>query len=195
MRSVHTYEFRIMTYCGAKISYAVCLLMAEESVCTIVFLWCVNIFMIAHWCPCDCADKWAERRHATFCSPTSFFFHVTLFFSCLEKQNKRELADDPILSIYIFFFVHQPEPCFSMFMRICKWRCVSFNCQVSHVTQTEGSKSTWGGEALVPQTRGEGGQTPSAVIAIHCLHNGNWPFFYFHKLKHSNTLLTHLPAS
>ncbi len=98
-----------MTYCGAKISYAVYLVMAEETVCFLCDVW------MSSW---DDADKWADRKthHSLFRHIFFFFFFVcfypvSLFFSCLEKQNKQELTDDPLLPIYSLS-VRRPEPRF-----------------------------------------------------------------------------------
>lgn len=73
------------------------------------------------------------------------------------------------------------------------------------MTRAEGSKGTQGGGGGGgggSTTTDEGGSPhlpPSAVRASSSLHNGNSPigfsFFSFHKLKHGNTTLTHLPAS
>lgn len=140
----------------------------------------------------------SRKKNTTVCSITFFFFPVSLFFSCLEKQNKQALTDDPLLPIYSLS-VCQPEPCFfSEFMRVCKWRCVSFNHRVSHVTRAEGSKGTQGGGGGGggSTTTDEGGSPhlpPSAVRASSSLHNGNSPIgFSFFLFINWNMVIPHL---
>lgn len=141
------------------------------------------------------AEKWADRKkkQTTTQILPSHLFPVSLFFSCLEKQNKQELTDDPLLRIYSFCLCTDRSLVyfFSIFMRICKWRCVSFKCRVSHVTRAEGSKGTRGGEAPVPQTttrreKGEkGGGNPTCPhllwerAALCIMQTDRWVTFFF----------------
>lgn len=165
-----------MAYWGARISYAVNLIMAEEAACAPLFpLRCLNIFMMPRRRPCDGADKWADRKTHHSLILHIIFFLLVYFFQLLRKTNKSS-QDDPLLPIYSF----------SIFMRICKWRGVSFNRRVSHVTRAEGSKGTRGGGGS--RATDEGGDPhlpPSAVRASRSLHNENtpWVFFSFAKTR------------
>lgn len=143
-----------MTYCVSKISYAVYLVMAEETVCAPLCFLC-DVW-ISSWYPADfhvtmLISEQTEKHTSLF--HHIFFFPVSLFFSCLEKQNKQEFTRWPttanlqhvcVLTRASFFNIHENM----------QMRGVSFNCRVSHVTRAEGSKGTRGGEAPVPQTRG-----------------------------------------
>lgn len=142
-----------------------------------------------------------KTRHSLFCH---ILFFSCLFFSCLEKQNKTSLQ---MIQYYQSTFC------------LCTNQSLVF--QYSWEYANEGASHSIVKRVMWPKQRGlrargvrrlqshriQGGKphlSPSAVRAIHCLHNGNWPMFLFliflfnvtfHKLKHSNTLLTHLPAS
>lgn len=179
-----------MTYCGAEISYG------RGN--------CAFPFVMSSWHHME--EK--KKKHTSLLRHIFFFFLSCYFiFQLLRKTNK----SSQILPIYslpvrrpgassFFFF-------FPKFIRVCKWRCVSFNRRVSHVTRAEGSKGTQGGgrgRRLQCHRRGGGGGEISTCphllwerVALCIMETHRWIFFFLssHELKHGNTTLTHLPAS
>lgn len=165
-----------MTYCGAEISYAVYLVMAGETV-SFCDVWISSWYHTDFHVTVPLNEQ--KEKHCLF---HHIFFPVSLFFSCLEKQNKQALTDDPLLPIYSLP-VRQPEPCF--FQNLWEYA----NEGASHsivewvVTRAEGSKGTQGGGGGGGSTTtDEGGSPhlpPSAVRASSSLHNGNSPIVFF----------------
>lgn len=159
------------------------------------------------WCLHDTTWK-KKKKNTPVCYVTSFFFFLSCYFifQLLRKTNK----SSQILPIYSLP-VHRPGASFFFFfpkfIRVCKWRCVSFNRRVSHVTRAEGSKGTQGGgrgRRLQCHRRGGGGGEISTCphllwerVALCIMETHRWIFFFLssHELKHGNTTLTHLPAS
>lgn len=162
-----------MTYCGAEISYG------RGN--------CAFPFVMSSWHHME-----EKKKNTPVCYVTSFFFFLSCYFifQLLRKTNK----SSQILPIYSLP-VHRPGASFFFFfpkfIRVCKWRCVSFNRRVSHVTRAEGSKGTQGGGggggggSSATDEEGGGGDLhlpPSAVRASRSLHNGNSPMDFFFSL-------------
>lgn len=142
-----------MTYCGAEISYG------RGN--------CAFPFVMSSWHHTE--EK--KKKHTSLLRHIFFFFLSCYFiFQLLRKTNK----SSQILPIYslpvrrpgassFFFF-------FPKFIRVCKWRCVSFNRRVSHVTRAEGSKGTQGGGggggggSSATDEGGGGGRSPPAPL-------------------------------
>lgn len=180
-----------MTYCGAEISYG------RGN--------CAFPFVMSSWHHME-----EKKKNTPVCYVTSFFFFypVTLFFSCLEKQTRAHrycqstacLCADPELLLFFFFSQNSLEYANEGASHsIVEW--VMWPEQRGLRARRVGGGE--GAEAPVPQTRRGGGEISTCPhllwerVALCIMETHRWIFFFLssHELKHGNTTLTHLPAS
>lgn len=148
-----------------------------------------------------------KKTHQFVTSHLFFFFYpVTLFFSCLEKQTRAHrycqstacLCTDPELLFFFFFqnsLEYANEGASHSIVEWVMWpeqrglraRRVGGGGVGSSATDEEGG----GGEiSTCPHLLWE-------RVALCIMETHRWIFFFLssHELKHGNTTLTHLPAS
>lgn len=147
-----------------------------------------------------------KKTHQFVTSHLFFFFYpVTLFFSCLEKQTRAHrycqstacLCADPEL-LFFFFFQNSLEYANEGASHsIVEW--VMWPEQRGLRARRVGGGGV-GSSATDEEGGGEISTCPHLLwerVALCIMETHRWIFFFLssHELKHGNTTLTHLPAS